>query len=293
MAKRWYYKDANGNKVPVPQYKIDADDYYTKVMSDSRYYEKQATDTLLDEKVDKTDIVQSTGTSTTAVMSQKASTMAFAANTPSGDPMHNMYVAMGAEWNADTGFWEMNTLTDLTNEDMLNIYTMGFARPLGVSRFEFAPFTYSKSNNIKARTTVKSYYQSTSDIPLICPSFTWNCNIEVINFLDKYNDLKVYNFICFSYCCKLKKILDSVSPTTTMTLHECKELEEVYFLLSYNISFNGSPKLSVASVKYMIENATDATFTITLHPEAYERAIADIGVQTALANKTNVSLAKG
>ena len=74
MAKRWYYKDENGNKVPVPQYKIDADDYYTKAMSDSRYYEKQATDTLLATKVDKTDIVQSTGTSETAVMSQKAVT---------------------------------------------------------------------------------------------------------------------------------------------------------------------------------------------------------------------------
>ena len=72
MAKRWYYKDENGNKVPVPQYKIDADDYYTKTMSDSRYYEKQATDTLLDEKVNKTDVVQSTGTSETSVMSQKA-----------------------------------------------------------------------------------------------------------------------------------------------------------------------------------------------------------------------------
>ena len=72
MAKRWYYKDENGNKVPVPQYKIDADDYYTKAMSDSRYYDKSATDTLLGDKVSKTDIVQSTGTSETAVMSQKA-----------------------------------------------------------------------------------------------------------------------------------------------------------------------------------------------------------------------------
>ena len=72
MAKRWYYKDENGNKVPVPQYKINADDYYTKSMSDSRYYDKQATDTLLADKVSKSDIVQSTGTSTTAVMSQKA-----------------------------------------------------------------------------------------------------------------------------------------------------------------------------------------------------------------------------
>ena len=41
-------------------------------MSDSRYYEKSETDTLLADKVSKSDIVQSTGTSTTAVMSQKA-----------------------------------------------------------------------------------------------------------------------------------------------------------------------------------------------------------------------------
>ena len=72
MAKRWYYKDENGNKVPVPQYKINADDYYTKSMSDSRYYDKQETDTLLAYKVSKSYIVQSTGTSETAVMSQKA-----------------------------------------------------------------------------------------------------------------------------------------------------------------------------------------------------------------------------
>ena len=72
MAKRWYYKDENGNKVPVPQYKIDADDYYTKTMSDSRYYDKSETDTLLGGKVSKTDITQSTGTSETSVMSQKA-----------------------------------------------------------------------------------------------------------------------------------------------------------------------------------------------------------------------------
>ena len=40
-------------------------------MSDSRYYEKQVTDTMLGDKVSKSDIVQSTGTSTTSVMSKR------------------------------------------------------------------------------------------------------------------------------------------------------------------------------------------------------------------------------
>lgn len=64
------------------------------------------------------------------------------------------------------------------------------------------------------------------------------------------------------------------------------------YKLGINISFKDCPKLSKHCVRYMIENATDATITITLHPEAYDRAIADAGVQAALANKTNVSLAK-
>ena len=51
-------------------------DAYTKAESDARYYEKSATDTLLAYKVSKTDIVQSTGTSEVAVMSQKSVTEA-------------------------------------------------------------------------------------------------------------------------------------------------------------------------------------------------------------------------
>ena len=65
------------------------------------------------------------------------------------------------------------------------------------------------------------------------------------------------------------------------------------YRLGINVSLKDSPQLSKHCVQYMIENATDATITISLHPEAYERAIADTGVQAALANKTNVSLAKG
>ena len=68
MAKRWYYKDENGNKVPVPQYKINSDNHYTKSDADNKFATKENTDT----KVAKTDIVQTTGISTTLVMSQKA-----------------------------------------------------------------------------------------------------------------------------------------------------------------------------------------------------------------------------
>ena len=68
MAKRWYYKYENGNKVPVPQYKINSDNHYTKSDADNKFATKENTDT----KVAKTDIVQSVGNATDKIMSQKA-----------------------------------------------------------------------------------------------------------------------------------------------------------------------------------------------------------------------------
>lgn len=316
MAKRWYYKDANGNKVPVPQYKINADDYYTKAMSDSRYYEKSATDTLLDDKVDKTDIAQSTGTSETAVMSQRASTMAFAANTPSGDPMHNMYVAVGAEWNggvdktyptpwADyaedeedkvcvhkSGHWKFYDVGDLTNLDMIYAY-----RDSGLNiKFTNLQFINSNSRIISlgwhadARTFLNDGYEPFT----VCSNL-----IEIVFYKNNTGVVKIQgncDYI-FAFSRKLKyiygklKFMGSISDTAFIY---CSDLRIIFVNeLQSNISFKQSPKLSKHCVRYMIENASDTTVSITLHPTAYERAVADAGVQSALANKTNVSLAKG
>lgn len=316
MAKRWYYKDANGNKVPVPQYKIDADNYYTKAMSDSRYYEKSATDTLLDGKVSKTDIVQSTGTSETAVMSQKASTMAFAANTPSSDPMHNVYVAVGAAWNggvdqtyptpwADyaedeedkvcvhkSGHWKFYDVGDLTNLDMIYAY-----RDSGLNiKFTNLQFINSNSRIISLgwHADAKSFLNDGYESFTACDNL-----IEIVFYKNNTGVVKIQgncDYI-FAFSRKLKYIYDklkfmgSISDTAFVY---CRDLRIIFVNeLQSNISFKQSPKLSKHCVRYMIENAADATFTITLHPEAYERAIADTGVQTALGNKTNVSLAKG
>ena len=298
MAKRWYYKDENGNKVPVPQYKINADDYYTKAMSDSRYYEKSATDTLLADKVSKSDVVQSTGTSETSVMSQKASTMAFAANTPSGDPMHNLYVAVGAVWNAQTGFWELNGLTDITNKQMLTIYveTNNFLMYISDMNACYA-FSNCRTNipNTPYLSSLGRLRTNWTDF------FRQSGNVEVIVFKTIYS----YKFKpdtldgVFLGCINLRLIdgilnVSKCFKQNSSDFINCGKLESVkLYKLNYSIGLTYCKMLSSESVQYMIENATDETITITLHPEAYDRAIADAGVQTALTNKTNVSLAKG
>jgi hypothetical protein len=322
MAKRWYYKDASGNKVPVPQYKIDADNYYTKAVSDSRYYDKSATDTLLADKVDKTDISQSTGESETAVMSQKASTASFIANTPSGDPMHNMYVAMGAVWNGSgvnktyptpwadyaedeedkvyvhkNGCWAYCYVGDLTNKDMADIAILPKIYHAFPSFFanRFQGRAYASNISMGTTGNLKNYlheYKSGFE------TFFQNFKNEVIVLhenpfdIDYVFDDNIYTFAYTSLRCILGLVRLKGQDKNVFT--RSKSLKFVFlYRLGINVSLKDSPQLSKHCVQYMIENATDATITISLHPEAYERAIADTGVQAALANKTNVSLAKG
>lgn len=315
MAKRWYYKDADGNKVPVPQYKINADDYYTKAMSDSRYYDKSATDTLFADKVSKSDIVQSTGTSETAVMSQNASTMAFAANTPSGDPMHNLYVDVGAIYNntgkdiervdqwGDTiihkaGYWYLNGLGDLTNADLLKCWIWG-----NCIRNKYN-FLYSSRHGVMdTRTNIQPNIKDDTQSHLTGGDYA---SLQVVNkyfttfaFNEKNantanNDIKnLYVYTMYStgiikyYGWIVAGIIDKY------TFSPQDRTECIGLVLTKNAYINLS-KLRADCIRQIIEavRATDA-ITITLHPEAYERAVADEGVQAALANKTNVSLAKG
>lgn len=280
-------------------------------------YTKSESDALLSGKVSKSDIVQSTGTSETAVMSQKASTMAFAANTPSGDPMHNLYVSMGAVWNgtgkdityptpwADyaedeedkvcvhkTGHWKFYDVGDLTNSDMIYAY-----RDFGLNiKFTNLQFIGRQSRIISlgwhadAKTFMNDGYESFA----VCANL-----IEIVFYKNNTGVVQIQGNCeyIFAFSRKLKYIYGKLKlrgSTSDTAFQYCNDLRIIFVNeLQSNISFKQSPKLSKHCVRYMIENATDATFTITLHPEAYERAIADTGVQTALGNKTNVSLAKG
>lgn len=318
MAKRWYYKDENGNKVPVPQYKINSDNHYTKSDADNKFATKESTDT----KVAKTDIVQSVGNATDKIMSQKASTDSFIANTPSGDPMHNMYVAMGAVWNGSgvdktyptpwadyaedevnkvyvhkSGHWAYCYVGDLTSKDMADIAILpkiyhAFP-PFFACSFQGRAYASNISN--AAAVNLNGYdkeYKSGFE------TFYQNINNEVIVLHDRPLNVDYVfddNIFTFAYT-NLRCIWGAVQlkGTDTNVFTGSTSLKFVFLRkLGINMSFKDCPKLSKHCVRYMIENATDATITITLHPEAYDRAIADAGVQTALTNKTNVSLAKG
>jgi hypothetical protein len=277
----------------------------------------QGTHTAKVNDGESVEVVQSTGTSTTSVMSQKASTMAFAANTPSGDPMHNLYVVVGAIYNdtgkdiervdqwGDTiihkdGCWYLNGLGDLTNYDLLKCWIWGNCIRTNY-KFSYSSHRYFMDcatnihQNIKDTSQTYFYnlggiYQSMEIVNKYFTTFAFNernantANNVVKNLLPytMYSTgiIKYYGWIVVG---SIDKYTFSASDTT-----EC-----IGLVLTRN-SYVNLPKLRADCIRQIIDavRATD-NITITLHPEAYERAIADTGVQTALANKTNVSLAKG
>ena len=310
MAKRWYYKDENGNKVPVPQYKINSDNHYTKSDADNKFATKESTDT----KVAKTDIVQSVGNATDKIMSQKASTDSFIANTPSGDPMHNLYVEVGAIYNdtgkdiervdqwGDTiihkdGCWYLNGLGDLTNYDLLKCWIWGNCIRTKYYFKYSSPreFMNTKTNiqhNIHddTQSLLGEDYTSITITNKYFTTFAFNeKNANTANNIIK--DFTPYSM----FSTKIIKYYGwiVVGSVEKLTFNEGDKTECIGLVLTKNAYIN-LPKLRADCIRQIIEavRVTD-NITITLHPEAYERAIADAGVQAALANKTNVSLAKG
>lgn len=297
---------------------VNSEDVYTKEETEKKFATKESTDT----KVAKTDIVQSVGNATDKIMSQKASTDSFIANTPSGDPMHNMYVAMGAVWNGSgvdktyptpwadyaedeedkvyvhkNGCWKYGYVGDLTSKDMADIallpkiyhafppsFACGFMGRAYESNISYAVAGNLQDYSNEYKSGFETFFDNIYNEVIVLHYRP----LDVVYLFDDNKYTFAYtNLRCIWGAMQLKG--------TDINVFSGSKLLKFVFLykLGINISFKDCPELSKHCVRYMIENATDATITITLHPEAYDRAIADAGVQTALSNKTNVSLAKG
>lgn len=230
--------------------------------------------------------------------------------TPSGDPMHYMFEAAGATYNATdedipmvgvygdsyvhkARHWHLNELGDITNEEMRVIYA------------ERYPF--------KANITLNNLFTTTPLRTIICNAavsasghtenyFLYEShNIETLFYAGTITRVLLTSLIGWVYNCKkLKKIINEISlqyVTSSGALGnaflKCSSLAYVrLFNLSQSISFNDSPLLSESSILYMIKNeAAKSAIVITLHADAYARAMADAEIQAALEAHPNVSLA--
>lgn len=233
--------------------------------------------------------------------------------TPSGDPMHYMFEAVGAEYNntgadivrtgiyGDTitwkaGYWWLNELGDITNEEMRGICTAPIGDGLYWNRL-FASYPY--------RTNRKFYWYDTPyNVFELADQYATNALLfsQLETFLmptplkgDVEISLKIVSSFAYQ-ANKLEKILNAFSVTgasSAMFMGAVRLREVRLKKVAFNLYLKDCQLLSTASILYMIQNeAATSAIVITLHADAYDRVMADAEITAALAAHPNVSLAK-
>lgn len=191
--------------------------------------------------------------------------------------LHKVYKSYGAVYNKSTGYWELNGLADLTEEDMWDIYLAGVPKTNDLTEFYAAPSTMAKS--IRTTFNLPSIQGGgTGKGAILRGTFMQCANLEVVQF--NKNKGVIINlrelFMAFYNCSKLREIGDILAvylqeALTDNMFYNCKALESVKLQrLRTDISFKDSPLLSYESIKYLVDNAANtAAITVTVHPTTY------------------------
>lgn len=209
--------------------------------------------------------------------------------------LRDLYISAGAKYNEATGFYELNGLTNITEEEMRVIY-----KYVGTPQVAGA-FAYSKA---RTNFPMPGMYNGT----LLDAMFYACSNLEVIRLGHRQAwdgdyltpDIYVAGKNSFYLCSKLRKIYGRLISNVAdinwdLTFGECAALEEVrIYHLNSSIKLSWSPNLSKESVLYMITNvnppsgAAVGSITITLHPTAYARLKDDADIVAALEAKGGI-----
>lgn len=206
--------------------------------------------------------------------------------------LRDLYISAGAKYNEATGFYELNGLTDITEEQMRVIWQEDLS-----GWYQKGRTNLTRNISTKGNTGV---YNGGIDIACICIG---NKNLQVFNLgadcFARYMDS------AFRECSNLETIDTRfrVVPYDTNlginTFSGCIKLKDVrfnnhYLRMKATLNLYDSPLISKESVLSAITttdnaSATSAGFlTITLHADAYARLKDDADIIAALEAKNGV-----
>lgn len=208
--------------------------------------------------------------------------------------LRDLYISAGAKYNEATGFYELNGLTDITEEEMRRIYKYAGTPQVKASH------AYS---NIRTNFPSPGYYNGS-----LYDAMFYASKIEVVNLgyrqVNQPNLLEPFVMLegknAFYICKNLRIIYGRIEQSYVtkdwdLTFGECAKLEEVRISkLMTSIKLSWSPNLSKESVLYMITNANPpsgaaaGSIAITLHPTAYARLKDDADIVAALEAKGGI-----
>ena len=227
--------------------------------------------------------------------------------TPSGDPMHYMFEAVGATYNATEAdipmvgiygdsyvhkakHWHLNELGDITNEEMRLIYANRMQVQGTSYMYEIRrAYPYRTLLN-QCRTEQTAHNEQSSYL---------NARFTTFN-VGYTNTALLVNFSQWIRNSSVRKIIGEINVSYQSSASGCDRAFDLCANLEYlklhgvkfSFGFATSSLLSNSSILYMIQNeAATSAIVITLHADAYARAMADDEITAALAAHPNVSLA--
>lgn len=219
----------------------------------------------------------------------------------SSGTLRDLYISAGAKYNEATGFYELNGLTDITEEEMRVIYeeTWGWWIALpNLSGFGDS----SVRTNIPCPDYKRIYYQASNNLGSSFATTGNSDKLEVLNFIPaRYSkeDLIRLSIRNMNWMCQ-----GNGKPLTIMGTFDVGNVPDNNSLniggniktiniknLSKNIKFYNSKVLSKESVLYMINNSeATSAITIGLQQAVYDVMKDDADIIAALAEKTNITL---
>ena len=203
--------------------------------------------------------------------------------------LRDLYISAGAKYNEATGFYELNGLTDITEEQMRVIW-----------QEDLSGWYRKGRTNLTRNITYKGIDGGYSDGQKMSNICNGNTNLEVFNLGSDF--YASYSFVAFSGCTKLREVLPQykIVPYTESLgynlFNNCPALQEVRFDMHYvtrgRVLFSESPLLSKESVLSIITTMgsvpKENPFIITLHPTAYARLKDDADIVAALEAKGGI-----
>lgn len=183
-----------------------------------------------------------------------------------------LYVAAGAVYNRNTGFYELNGLTDITEEEMKVIYVQ-------TNHMDYIENMNDVFSNLNFRTNLgfKQIRRTNNRTFNLKNAFRENKNLEVLKLGNSTNDTWVMkcsdmqDFV--TYCSNLKKIIGYIECPVAVNFLRTPLLEEIRFKnIVRNFGIKDSPLISLESLQYLITNAANTSpITVTVHADVYAK----------------------
>lgn len=195
-------------------------------------------------------------------------------STPSGSPLHDLFVAAGAVWDTSSKSWTVGSVTGISNSVMTRIYSLSH-NVLNNSNWDTALYSADIPVNLPPR---KGPNQYIGDVINVSANATFmNSNMQEIHICPA--EYRVIFGKCnraFANCKQLKEVVGIMvfeQGAFDYTFVNCSNLQNIQIKYArYDIRLADSPLLTLESFQYLVENATNTSaITVTVHADVYAK----------------------